>query len=194
MNESTIRLPEAPEGHYNFYHVISTVAPVPRNIVLWNVLDFSHVNWVHRRNYKYCKVLAESNRTHLLEYGVRMFFFLRLPFSVPTLMWHEYVPPRLVRHLSRSAWGSYTRVEMEFDEFEQDGRTHTRLTHRYATHLPVFLLPFKKLMTWYLDAWSERLWAEDCAMLERRHRVLQAGFKDHPVDVTPRAAEGFAAI
>ena len=67
------------------------------------------------------------------------------------------------------------------------------MTHHYFTHLPFFLLPFKRLFTWYLNTWSDRLWMEDSGMLLRRAQVLEAGFKDHPVDVTPRAAEGFLA-
>jgi hypothetical protein len=183
--------PEAPAGHYNFKHTIVNVAPVPRPIVLWNVLDFSHVNWVHKRNYKYCKVLAESNLTTMLEYGVRTLFFLKLPFSSPVLMWHQYVPPGVVRHLSRSPWGTYTQVEMVLEESQTPQGAETKVTHHYATHLPFFLLPFKKLFIWYLEAWSERLWAEDCGMLVRRHRVLRTGFKDHPADVVPWAAEAF---
>ena len=172
MTGQPIALPEAPTGHYNFHHTLVTSTPVPRAIVLWNTLDFSHVNWVHRRNYKYCKVLAESSRTHLLEYGVRLFFFLGLPFSSPVLMWHEFVPPNIVRHLSRSAWGSYTKTEMVFDEVEEGGQKLTRVTHHYSTHLPAVLLPFKKLFVWYLDAWSDRLWKEDASIFTRRQRVL----------------------
>jgi hypothetical protein len=188
---AAIAPPQGPAGHYNFHHTIVNVAPVPRPIMIWNLMDFSHVNWVHRRNYKYCKVLAESSSTTLLEYGVRVLFFLGLPFSTPLMMWHQYTPPNIVRHLSRSAWGSYTKVEMILDEIEQDGKPATRLTHRYATHLPFFLLPFKKLFTRYIEAWSERLWKEDEGMLLRRAQVLKSGFKDHPIDVVPRAAEGF---
>lgn len=192
MNAS-LPTPEAPAGHYNFKHTIVNIAPVSRPIVLWNLLDFSHVNWVHRRNYKYCKVLAESNLTTLLEYGVRMFFFLGLPYSSALLMWHEYVPPGIVRHISRSPWGTYTKVEMVLEESSTPDGVQTQLTHHYATHLPFFLLPFKRLFIWYIEAWSERLWQEDSGMLLRRQRVLQAGFKDHPADVVPRAAEGFLA-
>jgi len=106
MSAAAFQPPQAPPGHYNFQHTIVNVAPVSRGIVLWNLLDFAHVNWVLLRNYRYCKVLAETPNSTLLEYGVRMFFFLRLPFSTPLLMWHEYVPPKMVRHLSRSPWGS----------------------------------------------------------------------------------------
>jgi hypothetical protein len=106
-------------------------------------------------------------------------------------MWHEYVPPNIVRHLSRSAWGAYTKTEMIMDEFEKDGQLQTRMVHHYHSRLPFFLRPFKRLFSWYLDAWSKILWAEDAGILVRRQKVLQAGFKDHPVDVTPRASEGF---
>jgi hypothetical protein len=193
MTQTALHPPNVPAQHYNFHHTYVNTVAVPRNIALWNILDFSHVNWVHRRNYRYCKVLAESNRTTFLEYGVRMFFFLRLPFSSPVLMWHEYVPSNTVRHISRSPWGSYTRTEMILEEFQQDGQTLTRIVHHYHSHLPFFLLPFKSLFAWYLDAWSKILWAEDSAMLLRRQRVLQTGFKDHPADVVPRAAEGFSS-
>ena len=84
MSDARLGLPQLPEGHYNFHHSYINTIAAPRPVVLWNILDFSHVNWVHRRTYKYCKVLARSNQTTFLEYGVRTFFFLKLPFSSPS--------------------------------------------------------------------------------------------------------------
>ena len=186
-------LPQPPDAYYNFHHSYVNTISAPRPLVLWNILDFSHVNWVHRKTYRYCKVLAESKRTTSLEYGVRVFFFLRLPLSSPVLMWHEFVPPNVVRHLSRSPLGSYTRTEMILEESEVDGQVQTRMTHNYSTRLPVFLLPVKGFFAWYLNAWSGILWNEDAAMILRRQRVLRNGFRDHRADVVPLAAEGFLA-
>ena len=192
MSDLRPPFPQPAAGYYNFHHSYVNTIAAPRPLVLWNILDFSHVNFVHRRTYKYCKVLAESNRTHFLEYGVRGFFFLGLPMSRPVLMWHEFVPPGVVRHLSRSPWGGYTKTEMVMDEFEVDGQVHTRMTHNYSSRLPALLLPLKGLFTWYLNAWSTVLWDEDAAMILRRKRVLGNGFRDHQADVEPYAAEGFA--
>jgi len=166
-------------------------APARASIVLWNLIDFAHVNWVHRKLYKYCKVLTESGHVTLLEYGVRFFFFLRVPLSFPVLMWHEYTPPYRVQHLSRSPWGGYTRVDVQLEEFQKDGKTHTRLTHAFYSSVPNFLLPFKSLFHRYLETWSARVWDEDYAMILRRQKALDCGFKDHPLDVTVRSVEGF---
>jgi hypothetical protein len=184
---------QPPDAYYNFHHSYENTIAAARPLVLWNILDFSHVNWVHRRNYSYCKVLAETQRTHFLEYGVRGFFFLGLPFSSPVLMWHEFVPPNVVRHLSRSPWGGYTKTEMILDESEVDGQLQTRMTHNYSTRLPAFLLPVKGLFALYLNAWSRVLWDEDAAMILRRQQVLRNGFRDHQANVEPFGAEGFLA-
>lgn len=184
-------LPFVPQREYNFEHTVIAEAPVRASIVLWNLIDFAHVNWVHRRTYKYCKVLAETGRVSLLEYGVKHFFFLGLPLSFPVMMWHEYTPPHRVQHLSRSPWGSYTRVEIRLEEFEKDNKIHTRVIHSYSTNLPWFLSSLKGLFRRYIELWAARLWEEDYGMMARRQKVLASGFRDHPLDVNVKAVEGF---
>ncbi len=184
-------LPFIPQREYNIQHTVYQEAPARASIVLWNLIDFAHVNWVHRKLYKYCKVLSESGHVTLLEYGVRYFFFLRLPISFPVMMWHEYTPPYHVRHLSRSPWGGYTRVDVRLEEFEKDNKIHTRIIHAFYANIPNFLLPFKSLFQRYIELWSARVWGEDYALILRRQKVLDCGFRDHPLDVTVRSVEGF---
>lgn len=157
------------------------MAPVPKGIVLWNLLDFAHVNWMHRRNYAFCRVLGESPSETILEYGVRYLFFLGLPFHRTHTMSHFYLPPGVVVH-SSTAGKTRTFVTMHLVEIE--GQTTVR--HEYTVFLPRLAGPLKPLLRIYFKLWSAQLWKEDLAMLERRHKVLRAGFKDHPVDVTPR--------
>jgi hypothetical protein len=183
-------LPFIPQKEYNFEHTIVQESPVRAAVALWNLIDFAHVNWVHKKNYAYCKVLAESGRTALIEFGVRYFFFLGIRWGLPVLMWHEHSGSR-VQHISRSPWGGYTKVDVRLEEFQKEGKTHTRLTHVYYANLPSFLRPLRKLMERYLESWSAGLWLEDDAMMLRREKVISAGFKDHPLDLVVRAAEGF---
>ena len=64
-------------GHYlkkinnqdcNFEYCEVMHAPFPIKILRWNMTDFGHVNWVHRRCYHHCKVLVRTGRVTLLEY------------------------------------------------------------------------------------------------------------------------------
>ena len=59
--------------------------------------------------------------------------------------------------------------------------------------LPIFLLPFKRFIDWYVEKWSAVLWDEDASMLFRRQKVLEAGFRDHPADLEFKSVKGFAA-
>lgn len=183
-------LNKIPNKDYNFYHLIIQEAPVQRSIVLWNLIDFAHVNWMHRSVYHHCKILAVSNLIHLVEFGVNQFFFLKLPIYFKYLMWHEVKPPGTVQHLSISPWGGYTKVEVHLEEFERDGVKHTRLSHHFFCQIPFFLLPFKTLLQKYIEKWSAILWKEDMSMLLRRKQVLDTGFKDHPADLEMKSNEG----
>ena len=188
MIPSSVRaLERIPNDEYNFRHTVVQRAPVPPEIVIWNMIDFAHVNWVHRKTYNHCKILAQRGNVHLLEYGVKQFFFLRLPISFKYLMWHEYVRPNIVRHISRSPWGSYSRVEVVVNEISVGNEIHSEIHHTFYMNAPRFL---HRVILAYVGKWSEILWEEDGAMLLRRQKVLQAGFDDHPVDTNVRGVEG----
>lgn len=191
-NPDSIRVELYPLSKHNFQHTVVLTAPVKRSVVLWNLLDYSHVNWVHRKVYRYCKILAESGNTCLLEYGVNQLFFLPWKMSFPTIMYREFIPPDRVRHLSRSPWGAYTKVEVKLEEFTEKDRVFTKMINIYSSSIPRFLLPFKKFMTSYIDNWVRNLWSEDLPMLLRRQQVLDLGFRDHPADVAPKSPEGLA--
>ncbi len=198
MLKSPFEIPEPikalqriPNTAYNFKHTLIQETPVPASIVIWNLLDFGHVNFIHRKCYHHCKVLARFGKSHLLEYGVNQFFFMNLPISLRHLMWHEFVPPSTVRHISRSPWGSYTKAEVELEEFISGGKKHTRLYHSFFMHLSPALSFLRKPIQWYLEKWSEILWAEDMPMCLRRQRVLEAGFRDYPLEAEFKGAEGF---
>ena len=103
---------------------------------------------------------------------------------------HEFCPPNVVRHLTRN-WAGFTRIEIVLDGIVKNNQPMTRIKHGVCMNLPFFLKPFKKLLYAYLDLWLKQLWAEDYPMMERRHKVLEAGFKDHPLDPNFKAVEGF---
>jgi len=197
---STFEIPESahylnkiPNSHFNFEHIEEMTTPYPMKLLIWNMMDFGHVNWVHRKCYHHCKILARTGRITLLEYGINQFFFLKLPFYFNTLMYHELKAPNHIRHISKTLFGGYNRVEMIMNEFTENGQIHTKIVHRFEMSLPFFLNPFKFLLSKYISHWTKILWEEDLPMVIRRHRVLEAGFKDHPLDTEIKAKEGFLA-
>ncbi len=184
-------------GHYlkkinnqdcNFEYCEVMHAPFPIKILRWNMTDFGHVNWVHRRCYHHCKVLVHTGRVTLLEYGVNQFFFLKLPIWFNTVMYHEIKTPNYIRHLSSSPLGGYTYTEMKMEEYIKDNKVWTRIDHIYKMRASKFIHPF---LRWFIRRWTDVLWKEDYAMLERRNKVLNLGFKDHPEDTVVRAHDGF---
>ena len=179
------------EDYYNFSYTIVQEADIPRSIILWNMLDFGHVNFVHKSSYKYCKVLAKQGNVTLLEYGANQFLNKLFPFTVKHTMWHQFNAPGTITHLSKNhLTGAYTKVRMEISEFVKDGKKHSRIEHTFWFHLPFFIKPFKGIITKYLERWSEQLWQEDLEMCRRRQEALEGGFKDNPMDTLPRAKEG----
>ena len=105
-------------------------------------------------------------------------------------MWHQFNPPNQVVHISRSPFGSYTKTIITAHEFTIDTKKHTKIEHVFSMHLPFFLLPFKSLISKYIDYWSSLLWEEDLAMCLRRQKAFDRGFKDKALDTLPRSKEG----
>ena len=174
--------------NYNFEHCEVRHAPFPINILRWNIMDFGHVNWVHRRCYRHCKVLVHTGRVTLLEYGVKQFFFLKIPIWFNTVMYHGAKSRNYIRHLSSSPLGGYTYTEMKMEEYNKNGKIWSKVNHHYRMKAPKLIHPF---LRWFIRRWTDILWSEDYAMLERRSKVLGLGFKDHPEDTVVRAHVGF---
>ena len=181
------------EEYYNYFHKIVHIAPVPQNVMIWNIIDFGHVNFVHKKTYKYVKVLAKHGNVTFLEYGVNQFLNRRIPIVIKHYMWHQYEPPGTVTHLSKSQFGTTMKVVIKATEFTKDNKKYTEVEHSYSLRLPFFLKPFKKLVTHYIEKWGEILWQEDLNMCLRRHDAVEKGFKDNPMDTLPKAPEGLLA-
>ena len=179
-------------NYYNFHHTIFQEAPVCKKVVIWNFLDFGHVNFVHKRSYKYVKVLAKYGNATFAEFGVNHGLNRFFPFTLRHVMWHQFVPPDTVMHISRTPFGTYSKVIVKIREFKRDNKVFTRIEHSFYLHLPFFLLPFKKLVKWYMEHWSALLWEEDLAMCLRRQHALDKGFKDAPLETLPFVSEGLA--
>lgn len=176
--------------YYNFVHTIFNEAPVTKEVILWNLLDFGHVNFVHKTSYKYCKLIARSGNVSLVEFGANQLLTNKIPLVVKHLMWHQFVPPNRVVHVSKSGFSHYSKVVMEVEQLERDGKPLSILKHSFYFRLPWFALPFKWVLIKYLERWNAILWAEDYEMCVRRQEVLDSGFKDSPMDVLPRGEEG----
>lgn len=194
--ESVMALDRIPNRSYNFKHTIVQEAPACSAVVLWNLTDFGHVHWMHRKTYHHCKILARKGRLNLVEFGVNQFFFLKLPIYFNYLMWHEVVSADFVRHVSRNPWGGYTKGEVRLEEFLKDGKKHTRLHHSFYMSLPKWMMPLKFLLEKYMEMWSGILWKEDYSMLVRRQLVLDMGFKDYAgaVETEVNSQEGIFGV
>lgn len=177
-------------SYYNYTHTEHQEAPVSKDVVIWNFLDFPHAPIVHKRSYKYCKILAKYGPVTFVEFGANNGLTRFLPITIKHLMWHQFIPPDTILHLSKSSFGTYLKVVAKVTEFKRDDQVYTKITHTFNMHIPFFLLPFKSIITRYLKRWSKILWEEDLAMCLRRQKVLDAGFKDSPLETMPYGKEG----
>jgi len=167
--------------YYDLVHTDIEQIDVSRDVVLWNFLDFDHVNHFHTRSYHHCKVLGAAGNARFLEYGVKQ--FMGLPLVKKYVMWHNYIPPDTIQHISPGPFGGYNRVHIKFIETKDaQGRPHTRIEHSYRLPLPIFMKPFEWFFRWYMKKWNQILWEEDGSMLRRRQKVVDLGFKDYGAD------------
>jgi len=162
---------------FRFVHRTERVLDIPKEIIMENILDFEHVNYVHKRCFAYNRVVAKHGNTTLLEYGVR--HIPGIPIVTDYIMFHEYHPPNKVVHYAKPVKSRrWTRNRMELKDVETETGTRTYYESVHEGDLPVFLYPFRKLLLKLADWWGGIVWSEDEAILQRRMQVLDRGFKD----------------
>lgn len=179
---------------YDFHYQRRESYAASMDVVIWNFLDFEHVNHFHRTSFAHCKVLARSGNVNYLEYGHRRLG--KLPFWIKRVnMYHEFIPPNRIRHISIGPFGGYVRVNVSLRESTKviDGKESpwTDIDHRYRITLPFFMKPLEWYIKRYMNKWAEQLILEDGAMITRRQKVLSLGFKDY---LTVAKAEDSKAV
>jgi hypothetical protein len=151
---------------------VSTEAPFPKGLLIWNYNDHEHVVGTHYKNYETVEILAEADWWCFSRRTARLPF---IPIRTSALAFSYYPNENLQRSYHSGPFGLLLRQEFHFEEL---GANKTRVTLHSALVVPRvfgFLQPFfQKLM--YRWFWS--VWEEDMAMRERRLKVWQLGFKD----------------
>ena len=156
------------------YHQKIREINIPKNIVFENFLDLDHINFVHKKCYKYCNLVKRSKNYMLLDVGV--FHFPGLPFVSHYTMFHEVISPNKIIHfLKEEIQQKYVKSEVNFVELSEN---KTKIIHKHNFNLPIILYPFKKLILKIVDSWSDILWFEDTEIMKQRLKVLSNGFKD----------------
>ena len=151
--------------------------PVSKERVIENIIDFDHVNYVHKRCYAYCRVVDRWKTLTLLEYGV--YHIPGLPWVTHYTMLHEFQPPDTVVHLARSGkMGPWTRTVMQVSEFQTPSGSVTEYRHFYERPLPIWMKPLTPLLRKWVRRWTDILWEEDSGIVKRRHEMVQNGFRE----------------
>ena len=143
---------------------------VPPRLVFENYLDLEHVTVLHSGGIASYEVLERSRDACLVEIGTRVWGV-----TFKHLEWVQVSPPKQMLYRTRALWGTLeTRVVTLIEAV--DGGTRIR-TH-YRVDPAWFWRPFKKLLIARMNRWKDQVWKEDSALLLRRQKVLQMGFKD----------------
>ena len=162
---------------FNFHFEDTRTIHVPKKFVMENIVDFDHVNYVHKRCYAYCRVIARARGVTLVEYGVR--HIPGFPLVTHYTMHHEYHPPDTVIHYARAGGkGPWTKSMMHVSDIETEAGPATLYRHTYDRMLPIWMKPFQPLMTRLIKWWTGILWEEDRSVVERRYKMSKAGFQD----------------
>lgn len=144
------------------------------SVVIENYCDFDHVNHVHKRCYKYCKVISKKKNFTSLEYGV--YHIPPLPFVRHYQMEHRFIPPNRIVHYSKRK-GDEESVNVQI-LFKEEGTSITTIKQVHHFKLPIVLKPFEKIIKYLVQRWSNILWEEDLDVMQDRHEYIQMGGKD----------------
>jgi hypothetical protein len=140
-------------------------------------LDFDHVNYVHKKCYAYCRLIARHRGVSLLEYGV--YHIPGIPWVTHYTLYHVFQPPDTVEHFARTGGrGPWTKSIMRVADLPTAQGPATQYDHSYRRLLPLWMKPFQSVLRWWITRWVDILWEEDRSIVERRHHLVQAGFRD----------------
>jgi hypothetical protein len=151
---------------------VTTEAPFPKGLLVWNYNDHEHVVGTHYKNYESVEILAEADTWCFSKRTARLPF---IPLRTSALAFSYCPSENLQRSYHQGPFGLLLRQEFHFKEL---GRNRTQVTVHSRVTVPRilgFLQPFfQKLMY----RWFWAVWEEDMPMRERRLKVWQLGFKD----------------
>jgi hypothetical protein len=165
---------------YKIQHKKIRNISIPAKLIMENIMDFEHVNFVHKKCFKYNRLIFKKDRVSILEYGVKIFPFI--PFYVNHfIMIHEQISEYEVRHISRNLNNKrWIESRMSLKEKKSRGRNYTEYISTHELYLPLFLLPFKKLILKIIDNWSNIVWSEDYDILKRKMKLEKNNFINAP--------------
>lgn len=152
------------------FFTMKKVARTSLSQVVANYLDIEHILYHSGTTLRRIELISESERA-----GCFILVNKFGPISLTTFNYYEYRPPHqffqvahipflTLRHLS-------TIVEREKGEVE--------VTVEVWLDLPLFLLPFKKIIEGFLRLQDRRIHEEDRNILERRYRLVGEDISDY---------------
>lgn len=156
------------------YHEKIREVDLPKDIIFENFLDLDHINFVHKKCYKYCNLVKRTKNYMLLDVGV--YHIPGLPIVSHYTMFHEVISPNKITHYSkRMNSKKYVKSEVNFHEISEN---RTKIHHKHSFYLPILFYPVRKMILKIVDNWSDILWSEDTEIMKQRYKVKSNGFKD----------------
>jgi len=151
---------------------VTTEAPFPKGLLVWNYNDHEHVVGTHYKGYQSIEILAEAD-TWCFSKRTANLPFIRFPTSA--LQFSYYPNENLQRSYHQGPFGLLLRQEFHFKEL---GPNRTQVTLHSRVTVPRFLGFLQPFFQKLMYRWFWSVWEEDMAMRERRLKVWQLGFKD----------------
>jgi hypothetical protein len=154
------------------YAEVSTEAPFPKGLLIWNYNDHEHVVGTHYKNYETVEIIAEADTWCFSRRVARLPF---IPIKTSALAFSYYPNENLQKSYHAGPFGLLLRQEFHFEELEPN---KTRVTLRSRVEVPRVLGFLQPLYQKLMYRWFWAVWDEDMAMRERRLKIWQLGFKD----------------
>lgn len=154
-----------------FNFTLERVAPVSREVCLWNTWDHEHLYFVHNQ-FSSAKMLHEDKTSAVIMTRVKMPF---LPIYMSNLHCLFEKPNGDVLVIDTMPLGVTAKVLMEYRELQPKA---TKLTNHYELRLPFFFAPFRSILGRMIKKWNDVNWEEDLPLKLRRQKAIDLGFRD----------------
>ncbi len=162
---------------YLFTHQVIREVDVPPEIIMENICDFDHVNFVHKKCFSYNRLIKRMGDVILLEYGVK--HIPLLPITTHYILIHEQISPLEIMHYSiNKRGGAWIKTKMVLEERIVENKRHTLWNISYERYQSVLLKPFERILIFIASYWGGILWSEDYELCKRRQLLREGGFID----------------
>ena len=154
-----------------FTYTLKKIAPVSKNVCLWNTWDHEHLHFVHKQ-FRSAHMMFESPHCAILKTKVSI-PIIPIPMSCTHCLFQ--LENQDVQVIDFLPFGVTSKLKMEFREIDSK---KTELINTYQLEFPFIFFPLKFILKKIINKWNANNWEEDMPLKIRRQEAVDLGFRD----------------